>query len=469
MDTKGAIRSLSCGALLATWATLAGAAEFDGPVVRVLDGDTLEVLNNHHPERIRLSGIGCPENRQAYGQNAKYAASALAFGKDVTIQMHGHDKYTSTLGDVILSDGMNLNQELVKQGWCWWYRKAIDAAQESLYNEHARSPPRPNSMDLETIRRISLARHLFELGNTTLRSSNDLHLFATANLLQDAVEAFLIAVGDHVGAKIDQHTAFDKYFVSINDRIKPKELPFKARLLRLNLIRVAAKHHGIQPARDECNRVAISVREFFDEVSTSLLGVPFATVSALDLLDEGEIKQLLLEAKACRETNDLKGCVINCRKVIFLAVERNYDIAMFKDGEPRGLLDAFSSAPFYARNKEYIDKYVCDPTDFIVLDHSKVDQELLTQGIDTTTFWNIRRLTPEVYRTGDKEWIIQHDFAKLDGGFLADKADYVFSTTVDVLLARQTAKNAVKYKNQGSYQMKLARGNVPVYRKADTI
>ena len=22
-----------------------------------------------------------------------------------------------------LSDGMNLNHELVKQGWCWWYRK----------------------------------------------------------------------------------------------------------------------------------------------------------------------------------------------------------------------------------------------------------------------------------------------------------------------------------------------------------
>ena len=23
----------------------------------------------------------------------------------------------------LLSDGMNLNQELVKKGWCWWYRK----------------------------------------------------------------------------------------------------------------------------------------------------------------------------------------------------------------------------------------------------------------------------------------------------------------------------------------------------------
>jgi endonuclease YncB( thermonuclease family) len=54
---------------------------------------------------------------------AKHAASALVFGKDVTVQMHDHDKYKRTLGDVLLPDGMNLNQELVKQGWCWWYRK----------------------------------------------------------------------------------------------------------------------------------------------------------------------------------------------------------------------------------------------------------------------------------------------------------------------------------------------------------
>ena len=30
---------------------------------------------------------------------------------------------TRTIGEVILPDGMNLNQELVKQGWCWWYRE----------------------------------------------------------------------------------------------------------------------------------------------------------------------------------------------------------------------------------------------------------------------------------------------------------------------------------------------------------
>lgn len=35
-------------------------ADFSGPVVSVLDGDTFEVLHNQHPECIRLSGIGLP-------------------------------------------------------------------------------------------------------------------------------------------------------------------------------------------------------------------------------------------------------------------------------------------------------------------------------------------------------------------------------------------------------------------------
>ena len=45
-------------------------ADFSGSVVRILDGDTIEVLHNQHPERIRLKGIDCPEKGQAYGQKA---------------------------------------------------------------------------------------------------------------------------------------------------------------------------------------------------------------------------------------------------------------------------------------------------------------------------------------------------------------------------------------------------------------
>lgn len=322
-------------------------------------------------------------------------------------------------------------------------------------------------MNIETIRQVCLARHLYELGISSLRSSNDLHLFAAMNLLQDAVEAFLIAVGEHVGVTIDQNTKFDKYFSQIDDKIKPKELPFKLKLVRLNRIRVDSKHYGIQPSRDECDRLAVSVREFFDEASNSLLGVSFSTVSALDLLDEGEVKQTLVEAKLALEDGHLVTCSINCRKALYLEIEQHYDVAEFKDGKPQNPLAGYTLAPFYAQSKEYIEKRVLDPTDFIVRDHSRIDQELLTQGVGTTDFWNIWRLTPEVYKTKDNVWIVKHDFDKLDPLLLADKADYIFSTTIDVVLAIHTNRKRMRSSEYGRYYLDLIQPNVPVFEKAD--
>lgn len=322
-------------------------------------------------------------------------------------------------------------------------------------------------MDIETVRRLSLARHLYQLGSSSLASPNDMYLFAAVNLLQDAVEAFLIAVGDHVKAEIDQNTKFDKYFTLINEKISPKELPFKSRLLRLNRIRVDSKHYGIQPARDECARVSLSVREFLDEVSTSVLGVNFSTVSAIDLIDAGEMKDLLITAKAAHEAGNHEECVIACRKVMYVAVENQYDVSKFKDEKPKGIWGALSCAPYYAKDPAYIQVNVKDPTDYIVRDHSRIDQDLLKQGVDTTAFWNVWRLTPEVYRTEEKDWIVKHDFGKLDSATLADKSVYVFSTTVDIALSIHASRKATKWEQHGRYFLTLARENVPVYEKAD--
>lgn len=109
--------------LISLFLSTATFADFSGPVVSILDGDTIEVLHNNRAERIRLNGIDCPEKGQAYGKKAKQAASALVFGKEVTLQTHGKDKYGRTVADVLLPDGTNVNQMLVKDGWCWWYRK----------------------------------------------------------------------------------------------------------------------------------------------------------------------------------------------------------------------------------------------------------------------------------------------------------------------------------------------------------
>ena len=324
-------------------------------------------------------------------------------------------------------------------------------------------------MDIEVVRRICLARHLFELGKSSLNSSNDLYLFSAANLMQDAVEAFLLAVADFVEAGINSNTFFDKYFVLINKQIDPKELPFKNKLLRLNKIRVNSKHYGIMPARDECVRLAVSVREFFEEVSTSILKVNFSTVSTIDLLKDGETKDLLSEARKYLEDKNYGECSITCRKAIYLEILKDYNISEFQEEqEYKGLLGPFSNAPFYTRNKEYIEKNIKDPTDFIVLDHSHLDQELLKYSVDNTTFWNIWRLTPEVFRTKDKEWVVKYDFDKLEKETLKDKIEYIFNSTIDIIFSIHSKKESIKSRDYQSFYLELSQDEVPIFEKADS-
>ena len=49
--------------------------------------------------------------------------AALVFGKEITLQTYGHDKYGRTLADVLLSHGTHVNHTLIKDGLCWFYRK----------------------------------------------------------------------------------------------------------------------------------------------------------------------------------------------------------------------------------------------------------------------------------------------------------------------------------------------------------
>lgn len=88
---------------------------------------------------MRLEGIDCPESGQAFGTKAKQAASDLCFGKQVTLKVTGKGRYGRTLADVILPDGSILNQELVRSGYAWWFRKYSD--DPTLWGDPHSIPP----------------------------------------------------------------------------------------------------------------------------------------------------------------------------------------------------------------------------------------------------------------------------------------------------------------------------------------
>lgn len=116
------IRVVLCASvLLAILGTRAPAAAdtYRALVVKIVDGDTLDVFHDGHKERVRLKNIDCPEVGQAYGRRARRFTGEISFNQMVTVTTHGKDAKGRTLADIALPGGINLNQELVRVGYAW--------------------------------------------------------------------------------------------------------------------------------------------------------------------------------------------------------------------------------------------------------------------------------------------------------------------------------------------------------------
>ena len=102
---------------------------FEAKVIRIIDGDTLEILVDENNIRIRLAHIDCPELRkgQAFGKAAKKTLSDLCFNQIIKVEWENEiDRYGRYIAVLHTMNGMNINQEMVRQGMAWHYKKYSD-------------------------------------------------------------------------------------------------------------------------------------------------------------------------------------------------------------------------------------------------------------------------------------------------------------------------------------------------------
>ncbi|MCC3154570.1 thermonuclease family protein [Hymenobacter sp. BT770] len=109
-------------------------------VVRVVDGDTYDVLAGGLVRRVRLLGVDAPERDQPFGKLATDSVARLLWPAQlVLLTRHGVDLYGRTLGAVRLpvagKPALALDSLLVVRGWAWaWdpnHRIAGRAAQQA--------------------------------------------------------------------------------------------------------------------------------------------------------------------------------------------------------------------------------------------------------------------------------------------------------------------------------------------------
>ncbi len=112
------------------------AAEIQGKVIRVLDGDTLEVLQDKKPVRIRLANIDAPEKRQAFGRWSTNQLKGLVAAQPVTVTYTQTDRYGRIIGRVFTVNGTEASRFMVQSGAAWVYeRYNTDKALPALQRE----------------------------------------------------------------------------------------------------------------------------------------------------------------------------------------------------------------------------------------------------------------------------------------------------------------------------------------------
>ncbi len=97
------------------WACLGFAAELEGIVTEVQDGDTLTLVNWKHTYRIRLADIDAPEWKQPRGKESRASLFHMCALRRATAETAGEDRFGRTLARVTCA-GVDTNAEQVRRG-----------------------------------------------------------------------------------------------------------------------------------------------------------------------------------------------------------------------------------------------------------------------------------------------------------------------------------------------------------------
>ncbi len=112
-----------------------------GRVIKVTDGDTIKVQLTSGPINVRFDSIDAPESHQPHGAQAKAALAKLVADRDVELDVITQDRYERLVA-VVYVGGVNVNEQLVKDGHAWAYREYLKNRDYCTWEDNARTAKR---------------------------------------------------------------------------------------------------------------------------------------------------------------------------------------------------------------------------------------------------------------------------------------------------------------------------------------
>lgn len=294
-------------------------------------------------------------------------------------------------------------------------------------------------------------------------------------MLQDSVELILLACLIELGVDEEKNIhslSFEQLIGELKKQGFP--VPKSGTVKALNRQRVIVKHYGeVSEPRTVANLYHTS-NEAMNLVLQRIVDKTLPEIVLSDGLRDGEAKVFLKEAAEEIIQGNYFDALVWVRKAVFVEIEDKYNIYKCrnrKNGETEGLFSSLGghSAPYYTRYEDWILKNVNTPFDYIQYDYDKIRNEIVEWGGNTQNFWNITRLTPQLFRAEKgASWLIKEDFFADHSKFAEQNASYCLDRAV-VLIAQKQRHIELHRSNSSDHQNMVIvtiRQPTTVYKKA---
>jgi hypothetical protein len=152
------------------------------------------------------------------------------------------------------------------------------------------------------MQRLAFIRMLHQQGNEQAQLPNPMRVTCILTL-HDAVELFLVLVGDHLGANLSPRLDFMAYWTEIQSKANV-QLTSKTAMDRLTRRRVDFKHHGNLPSTESLARACADVSAFFEENTPLVFGIDYDAIDMADLIPQATTRALVKQATTEESTGN---------------------------------------------------------------------------------------------------------------------------------------------------------------------
>lgn len=332
-------------------------------------------------------------------------------------------------------------------------------------------------MKTSTINTLLTAKAIYNEAKPLVYSGNKHSCSAGLILLQDSLELILLTLLTEQG--VDETKNLEsKSFDELLGELKKSgvKIPKIGTVKALNKQRVIVKHYGqlAEPASVQAYAEATDL--LIESILSQVVGKNLQEIFLTDLIPDCEAKTHFRNASNYKEKNDYLEGLIEIRKAFYVEYEKDYSIYSWKDTDinDNSLALLFGrgglKAPSWSRNKQWIEKNVKCPIDYIKIDREKIRFDAIEWGVSTSEVDNLRRLTPNVIKLDkDAEWSIDYDAEFPPNEANEQNFNYCLDLAINIILKKKEHEQLRKWpKKDNTFNPPAIYIGHPVYSAART-